>query len=71
VTRIAGRITAAGGHPVLLAATPQGESLLAGLGDQPAEVVDLHTTEDQRYLTKAPDGADPLTVQVWLARTGP
>jgi hypothetical protein len=67
VHRITARITAAGGHPVLLAATPAGYALLQQLGSSPVQVVDLHTTEDQRYLTKVPDGADPLTVQVWLA----
>jgi hypothetical protein len=64
--RITARIEAAGGHPVLLAATPAGYALLSQLGTDPAEVVDLHTTEDQHFLTRVPDGADPLLVQVWL-----
>jgi hypothetical protein len=34
----------------------------------PVQVVDLNTTEDQRYLTRVPDGTDALKVQVWLAR---
>jgi hypothetical protein len=68
VQRIAARIVAAGGHPVLLAALPEGQQLQTQLQLTPVPVVNLTTTEDQRYLTKVPDGVDPLVVQVWLAR---
>jgi hypothetical protein len=68
VRRVAGRILAAGRRPVLLAATPEGAQLLDDLGLAPAQAVDIHTTEDQRYLTRVPDGVAPLAIQVWLAQ---
>jgi hypothetical protein len=67
VRRIAARIAVAGHRPVLLAATPQGESMLRSLALEPVEVTDVITTEDQHLLTRLPDAADRLRVQVWLA----
>jgi hypothetical protein len=37
------------------------------LGLQPTPAVRLRTTEDQRLLTRRPDGVAPLDVEVWLA----
>jgi hypothetical protein len=68
IRRAAVRIVAAGRHPVLLAAEPIGAELQRDLGLSPVQVVNLHTTEDQRYLTRVPDGSVALDVQVWLAR---
>jgi hypothetical protein len=68
VRRITARIVATGRRPVLIAGTPEGVALMRELELEPAEIVDLSTTEDQHYLTKVPDGTDPLAVQVWLAR---
>lgn len=68
VQRITARIVAAGRRPVLIAGTPEGATLLRDLALNPVEVVNLNTTEDQRYLTRAPDGTAPLQIQVWLAR---
>ena len=42
--------------------------LLRELDLDPVLVVDLKTTEDQRYLTRVPNGTQSLSVQVWLAR---
>jgi hypothetical protein len=66
--RITARMIAAGSRPVLIAGTPEGADLLRELDLDPALVVDLETTEDQRYLTRTPDGMDRLQIQVWLAR---
>ncbi len=71
INRIAARIVAAGGHPVLLAGTDLGLDVLDQMKLAPTSVVNLHTTEDQHFLTHVPDGADPLAVQVWLARWTP
>ena len=65
--RIAQRIAAAGRRPVLLAAEEQGLATMVRLGLQPEPAVRLDTTEDQRRLTRRPDGVAPLTVDVWLA----
>jgi hypothetical protein len=65
---IADRMVAAGSRPVLIAGTPDGADLLRELGLDPVLVVDLKTTEDQRYLTRVPNGTQSLPVQVWLAR---
>ena len=67
VRPIAARITAAGHTPVLLAGTEEGEAVITALGLTSEPVVNLDTTEDQRYLTKVPDGSAPLDVDVWLA----
>ena len=68
LARITGRIRAAGGHPVLLAATPEGAALIQATGRRPQLVENLATTEDQRLLTRRPDAEEPLAVQVWLGR---
>lgn len=64
--RAAERVVAAGGHPVFLAA--DSPLVLTLLDLEPEHVVDLVTTEDQRLLVERPDGAQGLTVDVWLAR---
>ncbi|MBB5962142.1 hypothetical protein [Planomonospora venezuelensis] len=63
VTRLTGRIRAAGRTPVLLAAeagqlTPYGT---------PVRVMALRTRQDERSLVKAPDGTWSLAVDVWMA----
>lgn len=68
VRAITAKMVAAGSNPVLIAGTPEGADLLRELALDPVKVVDLFTREDQRYLTRVPDGTDPLLVQVWLAR---
>jgi len=68
IRRITAKIVSAGHHPVLLAATPEGAALIREVQLDPVMVVDLATTEDQRYLTRVPDGMERLLVQVWLAR---
>jgi hypothetical protein len=65
--RIAERIAATGRRPVLLAAEEQGLDTMARLGLRPSPAVRLDTTEDQRWLTRRPDGVAPLDVDVWLA----
>jgi hypothetical protein len=68
VRAITARIVAAGHRPVLLAGTHEGADLLRELGLDPVQVVVLNTTEDQRYLTRVPDGTDRLSIPIWLAR---
>jgi hypothetical protein len=51
-----------------MAANSDGVTMIRELAMDPVQVVDLNTTEDQRYLTRVPDGTDALKVQVWLAR---
>jgi hypothetical protein len=63
--RVAARIRAAGGRPVLLAANSP--DALTDLGLSPARVAHLRTTEDARTLVRRPDGVQPLDVDVWLA----
>jgi hypothetical protein len=65
--RIAERVAATGRRPVLLAAEEQGLATIAQLGLRPVPAVRLGTTEDQRWLTRRPDGVAPLDVDVWLA----
>ena len=65
VPRVVQRIRAAGGRPVLIAANSA--ATLTDLGLRPIPVVTLRTTEDQRRLTRVPDGVDPLDVDVWMA----
>ncbi|MBT0770345.1 hypothetical protein KIH74_15490 [Kineosporia sp. J2-2] len=67
VRPIVARIAAAGNRPVLLAGTPEGEAVIEALGLTSRQVVDLETIEDQRHLTRVPDGEDELDIDVWLA----
>ncbi len=69
VPRIAARVVAAGYRPVLLAAGD--DAGLTALGLTPSHVVHLGTIEDQRLLTRRPDGAQRLLVDVWLAAWPP
>jgi hypothetical protein len=66
IDRISRRIATTDHRTVLLAATAAGAQLLDDLDLRPEPVVDVDTTEDQRYLTRAPDGVTPLAVQVWI-----
>jgi hypothetical protein len=65
--RLAERIAATGRRPVLLAAERQGLTTMRELDLEPEPAVRLDTTEDQRWLTRRPDGVAPLDVAVWLA----
>ncbi|GAB6900995.1 hypothetical protein [Kineosporia succinea] len=67
VKPIVARIVEAGNTPVLLAATPEGETVIETLGLEADPVVDVMSQEDQRYLTRVPDGEAELPVRVWLA----
>jgi len=69
VPRVVQRIRAAGGRPVLIAANSA--SSLSDLGLRPVRVVALRTHEDQRRLTRAPDGVIPLDVDLWMATVPP
>ncbi|MBG0828033.1 hypothetical protein HS041_09665 [Planomonospora sp. ID67723] len=62
VTRLTGRIRAAGRTPVLLAAEP---GQLSPYG-APVRVMALRTRQDERSLVKAPDGTWSLSVDVWM-----
>ncbi|GGS99299.1 hypothetical protein GCM10010156_66690 [Planobispora rosea] len=66
VTRLTGRVRAAGRVPVLLAAEP---GQLAPYGT-PVQVMTLRTRQDERSLVKAPDGTWSLSVNVWMAVPG-
>ncbi|MFB9721913.1 hypothetical protein [Planobispora longispora] len=63
VTRLIGRVRAAGRVPVLLAAEP---GQLAPYGT-PVQVMALRTRQDERSLVKAPDGTWSLRIDVWMA----
>ncbi|GGK58640.1 hypothetical protein Ppa06_17280 [Planomonospora parontospora subsp. parontospora] len=63
VTRLIGRIRAAGRTPVLLAAEA---GQLAPYGT-PVRVMALRTRQDERSLTEAPNGTWSLSVDVWTA----
>jgi hypothetical protein len=65
VIDVAARVRAAGGTPVLVA---QSGEPLPGLTSRPQrQIVDLHTQEQQRLLSKVPTGLTPLSVQLWRA----
>jgi hypothetical protein len=66
VPRVLARIRAAGGRPVLIAANSP--AALTDLGLTAVPVVALDSAEDQRYLTRRPDGVQRLDVDLWLAR---
>jgi hypothetical protein len=65
VQPIAERITRAGYRPVLM--TADGPLPLSQLGLQPHHVVTLSTQEDQRLLTRRPNGGQELVTSVWTA----
>jgi hypothetical protein len=65
--RIAQRVAGAGHRAVLLATGAQGRATMVRLGLQPVPVVRARTTEDQRLLTRRPDGVAPLELEVWFA----
>jgi hypothetical protein len=55
----------AGRRPVLV--TAESPDPLRSLGAEPRQVVDLRTTEDQRFLVRRPDGLAALSVELWIA----
>ncbi len=65
MTRIAGRVLAAGHRPVLL--TADSPDPLVRLGLQPVHVAAVRSQEDPRLLTTPPRGSTLLTVDVWSA----
>ncbi len=75
VGREAARVRAAGGTPVLLAANDLAPSappdVLTQLGLTPRTVVHLVTREDQRLLTRRPQGSERLVIWVRLAEAVP
>ncbi|WP_432495565.1 hypothetical protein [Kineococcus gypseus] len=67
VQRQAARVRAAGGRPVLVAAGGRlaATDTLRALGvEQPVTVARVRTTEDQRLLTRRPDGAQRIVVEL-------
>jgi hypothetical protein len=66
VQAVSRAITVAGRRPILVSATSA--DALVQLGATPRQVVSVATTEDQRLLTRRPDGAASLRVDLW---TGP
>ncbi|WP_432546372.1 hypothetical protein [Kineococcus sp. SYSU DK004] len=70
VERAAGRVRAAGGVPVLVAAGGERapREALAALGAEDAQPLTyLRTTEPERLLTRRPEGAQRITVELWAA----
>lgn len=65
VLAVARAVAATGRRPVLVAA--ESADAVRRLGAQPTHVVHLATVEDQRLLTRRPDSAARLTVDLWLA----
>jgi hypothetical protein len=66
--RIADRIRAAGGNPVLIAGTEPGLEILGLTGAEPQRAAGLDTTEDARPLTERPEFVAPLDVDLWFVR---
>ncbi len=65
LSRVVQAVRDAGRRPVLVTAESPGP--LQSLGAVPRQVVDLRTSEDQRLLTRRPDGLAPLDVDLWVA----
>jgi hypothetical protein len=55
-----------GGGRVVLVADREDLLRLAGAAE-PRQLVLLHTLEDQRLLTRRPDGSEPLDINLWAA----
>jgi len=64
VRAVAAAVTAAGRRPVLVSA--ESAQVLSGLGVTPRRVLGLRTVEDQRLLTRRPDGGAALDIDLWL-----
>jgi hypothetical protein len=47
--------------------TAEGPGPLEALGLEPRQVVDAGSSEDQKLLTRRPDGEAALRLNVWLA----
>lgn len=63
--RIVPEVRGGGGRVVLVA---DREDLLRSAGaTEPRQLILLHTLEDQRLLTKRPDGSEPLDINLWAA----
>jgi hypothetical protein len=65
VVAVARDVVAAGRRPVVVSA--ESPEALTRLGAVPAHAVHLVTTEDQRLLTRRPEGSARLTVDLWVA----
>ncbi|WP_157371446.1 hypothetical protein [Angustibacter sp. Root456] len=65
VLALAQAIARTGRRPVLVAA--ESPDAVRRVGAEPTHVVHLATIEDQRLLTRRPDGAAALGVDLWLA----
>ena len=65
VLDLARAIARTGRRPVLVAA--ESPDAVRRLGAEPTHAVHLATTEDQRLLTRRPDGSAALGVELWVA----
>jgi len=65
VVAVARAVVAAGRRPVVVSAGSA--DAVARLGAVPTHAVHLVTTEDQRLLTRRPEGSARLTVDLWVA----
>ncbi len=65
VLAVARAVVAAGRRPVVVSAGSA--EAVARLGAAPEHVVHLRTVEDQRLLTRRPDGGAALDVDLWVA----
>lgn len=65
VLEVARAVVNAGRRPVVVSAGSP--DAVARLGARPRKVVDLRTVEDQRLLTRRPEGGAPLDVELWVA----
>ncbi|GAA4347241.1 hypothetical protein [Angustibacter luteus] len=65
VVAVSQAVLGAGRRPVVVSAGSP--DALRRLGAAPSQVVRVGTVEDQRLLTRRPDGDAPLSVDLWLA----
>jgi hypothetical protein len=63
--RVVRAVRDAGRRPVLV--TAESPDRLRSVGARPRQVVDLRTSEDQRWLERRPDGLTALDVDLWIA----
>ncbi|MFI0447855.1 hypothetical protein [Actinomadura sp. 6N118] len=63
IQRVAGKIWAAGRHPVILGA----EARQVSPYGQPVRIVELRTRQDERTLVESPNGSWSLNVSVWMS----
>jgi hypothetical protein len=67
VDRVLSGITAAGRHPVLLAARRAQLTALISPGASPVKVLDLATTQDPQELTQPPATPRPVHYVIWMS----